>query len=88
MKFLQKITLFLPLVFAVFSNIAKAEMVDTFQFHNDADRIRAMSLAKSLRCPQCQNQNLLESNATTAYKLRIEVYEMVKANRIRKLLKL
>ena len=47
MKFLQKITLFLPLVFAVFSNIAKAEMVDTFQFHNDADRIRAMSLAKS-----------------------------------------
>ena len=52
-------------------------MVDTFQFHNDADRIRAMSLAKSLRCPQCQNQNLLESNATTAYKLRIEVYEMV-----------
>ena len=77
MKFLQKITLFLPLVFAVFSNIVKAEMVDTFQFHNDADRIRAISLAKSLRCPQCQNQNLLESNATTAYKLRIEVYEMV-----------
>ena len=77
MKFLQKITLFLPLVFAVFSNIAKAEMVDTFQFHNDADRIRAMSLAKSLRCPQCQNQNLLESNATTAYKLRIEVFEIM-----------
>lgn len=56
---------------------AKAEMVDTFQFQNDADRVRAVALAKSLRCPQCQNQNLVESNATTAYQLRLEVYEMV-----------
>lgn len=52
-------------------------MVDTFQFQNDADRVRAVALAKSLRCPQCQNQNLVESNATTAYQLRLEVYEMV-----------
>lgn len=73
MKFWQKILFFLPLVF----NVAQAEMVDTFQFHNEADRIRAVNLAKSLRCPQCQNQNLVESNATTAYKLRLEVYEMV-----------
>lgn len=56
---------------------AQAEMVDTFQFQNDADRVRAVALAKSLRCPQCQNQNLVESNATTAYQLRLEVYEMV-----------
>lgn len=56
---------------------ARAEMVDTFQFHTEQDRIRAVALAKSLRCPQCQNQNLVESNATQAYKLRLEVYEMV-----------
>lgn len=56
---------------------ARAEMVDTFQFHSDADRIRGVALAKALRCPQCQNQNLVESNATQAYKLRLEVYEMV-----------
>ncbi|MGY4675367.1 heme lyase NrfEFG subunit NrfF [Ursidibacter arcticus] len=54
-----------------------AEMVDTFQFQSEQQRVRAIALAKSLRCPQCQNQNLLESNATQAYKLRIEVYEMV-----------
>lgn len=81
MKWLQKITVFLPLVFSlIFSLIpttAQAEMVDTFQFNNEADRLRAIALAKSLRCPQCQNQNLVESNATTAYKLRIDVYEMV-----------
>ncbi|WGE89570.1 heme lyase NrfEFG subunit NrfF [Actinobacillus arthritidis] len=73
-KFLQKMTLILPLIFSM---PLKAEMVDTFQFHNEADRVRAVALAKSLRCPQCQNQNLVESNATTAYKLRLEVYEMV-----------
>lgn len=56
---------------------ARAEMVDTFQFHSDADRVRGVALAKSLRCPQCQNQNLVESNAPQAYALRLEVYEMV-----------
>lgn len=61
----------------LFIGWAQAEMVDTFQFRSDADRIRAVALAKSLRCPQCQNQNLVESNATQAYKLRLEVYEMV-----------
>ncbi|VEI44495.1 formate-dependent nitrite reductase complex subunit NrfF [Actinobacillus equuli] len=65
---------FLPLVL---SGIAQAEMIDTFQFQRESDRVRAVALAKSLRCPQCQNQNLVESNATTAYKLRLEVYEMV-----------
>lgn len=74
MTFLQKIAGILPLAIAL---CTQAEMVDTFQFHSDAERVRAVALAKSLRCPQCQNQNLVESNATTAYKLRLEVYEMV-----------
>lgn len=58
-------------------SVVQAEMVDTFQFHSDEARVRAVALAKSLRCPQCQNQNLVESNATQAYKLRLEVYELV-----------
>lgn len=76
---LQKIAKILPLVFAmsVFINTAQADMVDTFQFKNEVDRVRAISLARSLRCLQCQNQNLVESNATAAYNMRIEVYEMV-----------
>ncbi|QLB20962.1 cytochrome C biosynthesis protein [Vespertiliibacter pulmonis] len=57
--------------------VAHAEMVDTYQFHSDSERVRAVALAKSLRCPQCQNQNLVESNSTQAYKLRLEVYEMI-----------
>ena len=68
---------FLALIFLLFSVNAIAEMVDTFEFQNQADRIRAVELAKSLRCPQCQNQNLVESNSPIAYDLRIEVYNMV-----------
>jgi cytochrome c-type biogenesis protein CcmH len=30
-----------------------------------------------LRCPQCQNQNLIDSNSPVAQDLRLEVYEMV-----------
>lgn len=68
---------FFALIFLLFSVNAIAEMVDTFEFHNQADRTRAVELAKSLRCPQCQNQNLVESNSPIAYDLRIEVYSMV-----------
>ncbi|WP_373819200.1 heme lyase NrfEFG subunit NrfF [Glaesserella sp.] len=68
---------YFALVLLCFTCFARAEMVDTFQFHSEADRLRAVTLAKSLRCLQCQNQNLVESNATQAYKIRLEVYEMV-----------
>lgn len=67
----------LLLILTLCSSLTQAEMVDTFQFQSDEARVRAVALAKSLRCPQCQNQNLVESNATQAYKLRLEVYEMV-----------
>lgn len=79
MRFLQKIVLILPLVFGAITFIpqTQAQMVDTFAFNNESDRVRAVALARSLRCLQCQNQNLVESNATAAYNMRIEVYEMV-----------
>ncbi|OOF66983.1 heme lyase NrfEFG subunit NrfF [Rodentibacter sp. Ppn85] len=68
---------FLTALLLLFSLFAQAEIVDTYQFKNQADRSRAVQLAKSLRCPQCQNQNLVESNSPIAYDLRIEVYNMV-----------
>ena len=57
-KIMKKILWFLLFV----SVFAHAEMVDTFEFKNAQERTRAVALAKSLRCPQCQNQNLVESN--------------------------
>ncbi|ARB74290.1 TPA: heme lyase NrfEFG subunit NrfF [Pasteurella multocida] len=61
----------------VISVFARADMVDTYSFNSPEERVRAVALAKALRCPQCQNQNLVESNSPIAYDLRIEVYSMV-----------
>lgn len=74
---MKKFLTALCLPFLLFAHIAQGEMVDTFQFQNDQERLRAVALAKSLRCPQCQNQNLVESNSPIAYDLRLEVYQMV-----------
>ncbi len=74
--------LFLMLVtFALFSSSLKSEEivqnVDLFEFHSIELQQRATRLAKTLRCPQCQNQNLVESNAQAAKDLRLKVYTMV-----------
>ncbi|HDM8126569.1 heme lyase NrfEFG subunit NrfF [Vibrio harveyi] len=74
--------LFLMLVtFALFSSSLKSEEivqnVDLFEFHSIELQQRATRLAKILRCPQCQNQNLVESNAQAAKDLRLKVYTMV-----------
>ncbi|MEZ8629566.1 heme lyase NrfEFG subunit NrfF [Vibrio lentus] len=55
--------------------------VELFDFESPAQQQRAISLAKSLRCPQCQNQNLIESNSPIAKDLRLVVFNMVKAGK-------
>ncbi|QIW15785.1 hypothetical protein A4G20_05295 [Pasteurellaceae bacterium RH1A] len=68
-------------IFLLFSTACWAETVDTYTFQNEADRSRAVALAKTLRCVQCQNQNLVESNSQAAFQLRTEVYQMVEAGK-------
>lgn len=58
-----------------------ATPVDTYQFKSVDNQKRALDLAHSLRCPQCQNQNLIDSNSPVAQDLRLEVYEMVDAGK-------
>ena len=60
-----------------FMGVANATPVDTYQFKSPENQQRALSLAHSLRCPQCQNQNLVDSNSPVAHDLRLEVYKMV-----------
>lgn len=60
---------------------AMATPVDTYEFKNVDNQKRALDLAHSLRCPQCQNQNLIDSNSPVAQDLRLEVYQMVDAGK-------
>ncbi|CAJ1823012.1 heme lyase NrfEFG subunit NrfF [Aeromonas veronii] len=59
------------------SATAYSSGVDTYQFRHPELQNRAQELARALRCPQCQNQNLVESNAPIARDLRLEVYRWV-----------
>ena len=53
--------------------------VETFVFTSKENQRRAINLAKELRCPQCQNQNFIESNSPVAKDLRLIVYQQVEA---------
>ncbi|MCZ9234331.1 heme lyase NrfEFG subunit NrfF [Escherichia albertii] len=61
----------------LFAGVVHAQVVDTWQFANQQQQEQALSIASQLRCPQCQNQNLLESNAPVAVSMRHQVYSMV-----------
>ncbi|OCH16571.1 cytochrome c biogenesis protein CcmH [Aliivibrio sp. 1S165] len=60
---------------------ATIESVELFEFDSPEQQRQAIALAKSLRCPQCQNQNLIESNSPIAKDLRLEVYQQIKAGK-------
>ncbi|WP_374144784.1 cytochrome c-type biogenesis protein CcmH [Vibrio sp. NTOU-M3] len=56
---------------------AVVTQVELFEFQTPQIQQRAIALAKTLRCPQCQNQNLVESNSPIAKDLRLVVFEMM-----------
>jgi cytochrome c nitrite reductase accessory protein NrfF len=56
---------------------AQAQIVDTWTFASPQQQETSLSIARQLRCPQCQNQNLLESNAPVAVSMRHQVFTMV-----------
>ncbi|QUM76812.1 cytochrome c-type biogenesis protein CcmH [Moritella sp. 24] len=59
------------------SRVESTQLVDVFKFNSVDTQKRAINLARQLRCPQCQNQNLMESNSPIAKDLRLTVYLMV-----------
>jgi len=59
------------------ANSEQIKEVETFIFKSDEVQYRAIDLARELRCPQCLNQNLMESNSPIAKDLRLIVYKMV-----------
>ncbi|MBN3133483.1 heme lyase NrfEFG subunit NrfF [Pectobacterium brasiliense] len=70
-------TKYLALLFMLLDFSVQAQVVDTWAFSSQAQRQEAMAIAGELRCPQCQNQSLLESNSPVAVSMRHEVFSMV-----------
>ena len=92
MRFLAQIILFVSMIIAISlpafaedlfvpSDKSTSIQVELFEFESPDQQQRAIALAKTLRCPQCQNQNLIESNSPIAKDLRLVVFNMVKAGK-------
>ncbi|KML67974.1 heme lyase NrfEFG subunit NrfF [Pectobacterium peruviense] len=67
----------LALLLMLLAFSVQAQVVDTWVFSSQTQRQDAMAIAGELRCPQCQNQSLLESNSPVAVSMRHEVFSMV-----------
>lgn len=51
--------------------------IDAYQFETPAQEQRFFELTSELRCPQCQNQTIGDSDATIAQDLRKEVHRLL-----------
>ena len=51
---------------------------DNFQFDSPEQEKIFRELITELRCPQCQNNNIAESNATISNDMRAKVYELIR----------
>ncbi|HHF0413465.1 cytochrome c-type biogenesis protein [Haemophilus influenzae] len=71
---MKKIWLFLTAL--LFSSMAFSA-IDALNFSSPQQENDYHQLTQSLRCPQCQNNNIADSNATIAVDMRGKVFELL-----------
>ena len=71
---MKKIWLFLTAL--LFSSVASSA-IDALNFTSPQQESDYHQLTQSLRCPQCQNNNIADSNATIAMDMRGKVFELL-----------
>lgn len=62
----------------LFLTINANAMIEVRNFTSEQQEKDYQSLTQELRCPQCQNNNIADSNATIAVDMREKVYELLK----------
>ncbi|WP_105873669.1 cytochrome c-type biogenesis protein, partial [Haemophilus influenzae] len=60
----------------LFSSVAFSA-IDALNFSSPQQESDYHQLTQSLRCPQCQNNNIADSNATIAVDMRGKVFELL-----------
>ena len=71
---------FLALAFCL-SFASGAAAIDPMPFTDRAEEVRFQDLLHELRCLQCQNQTLADSDADIARQLREEVFRLMRDNK-------
>ncbi|WP_166835703.1 cytochrome c-type biogenesis protein [Rheinheimera pleomorphica] len=56
---------------------------DILPFDNEQQRQLFNQLTEELRCPQCQNQNIADSNAIVAVDMRQKTYQLIREGKDR-----
>ena len=72
---MKKTWLFLTAL--LFSSVAFSA-IDALNFSSPQQESDYHQLTQSLRCPQCQNNNIADSNATIAVDMRGKVFELLR----------
>lgn len=74
MKTMKKFSLFF--IFA--SSVALSAPVELHKFDSPKQEADYRALIQELRCPQCQNNNIADSNATISTDMRAKTLELLK----------
>lgn len=61
----------------LFFSVAAFSAIDALNFQSPQQEQDYHSLTQQLRCPQCQNNNIADSNATIAVDMRGKVFELL-----------
>jgi cytochrome c-type biogenesis protein CcmH len=73
---MKHLPLLMIIVVCMFAVRAYA-VIETYHFANESNNQRYHVLVEELRCPKCQNQNLLGSNSPIAMDLRRELHRLI-----------
>ena len=62
---------------ALFMSVSATASIDALNFASPEQEKDYHQLTQELRCPQCQNNNIADSNATIAVDMRGKVFELL-----------
>ena len=68
---------------ALFFSVTAFGAIDALNFSSSQQEDDYHSLTQELRCPQCQNNNIADSNATIAVDMRGKVFEFLQEGKSR-----
>ncbi|WP_252176384.1 cytochrome c-type biogenesis protein [Endozoicomonas sp. 4G] len=71
------VSMLMGLAVLLVSFSVRAGVIENYQFDSPGQQEQFFRLNEQLRCPQCQNQSIADSNAPVAQDLRREVHRMI-----------
>tara|TARA_R110002126_G_scaffold10245_48_gene46634 strand:- start:967 stop:1443 length:477 start_codon:yes stop_codon:yes gene_type:complete len=74
---MSRLSSVLTLLLVILLPFSLAATEEALNFETEAQRQLYLQITAELRCPQCQNQNIADSNAVVSVDMRQKTYEMV-----------